>query len=166
MIRNPIDAAIRVSPHLSALIEHCVNDPDADMPITLAMVRSYISGLLPTTFKEAEHRHHFDVSESILDELDALLEEFGGDMLAVNFMQTVASEALSRVIEHVVGDENRENPPTLATVREAMVSGLLSRMVGEGALEDDEDDNLQAEIEALIDRFGNDALAESFIRYE
>ena len=47
-----------------------------------------------------------------------------------------------------------------------MVSGLLSRMVGEGALEDDEDDNLQAEIEALIDRFGNDALAESFIRYE
>jgi hypothetical protein len=33
-------------------------------------------------------------------------------------------------------------------------------------LEDDEDDTLQSEIEALIEQFGADTLAEDFLRYE
>jgi len=65
-----------------------------------------------------------------------------------------------------MNDENRENPPTLAVVRQAMTSGLLTRLVGEGVLDDDEDDSLQAEIEALIERYGADALAEGYLRYE
>lgn len=166
MVRNPIDAAARVSPQLSALIEGRVNDPDADQPVTLALVRAFMAGLLPLPFREAERLHHFDVSESLLDELDALIEEYGGDVLAINFAKVGASEPLSRVIEAVVNDENRENPPTLAAVREAMATGLLTRLVGEGVLNDDEDDPLLAEIDALIDRVGADALAEGFIRYE
>lgn len=166
MIRNPIDVATRVSPKLSALIESRINDPDAEQPVTLASVRVFFAGLLPAEFKETERLHHFDFSESILDELDALIEEFGGGALAVDFAQHVASEPLSRVIEAVVNDENRENPPTLATVREAIVSGLPSSLVGEGVLEDDEDETLLAEIEALIQRFGADSLAEGFLRYE
>ena len=47
MIRNSIDVANRVSPNLSALIESQVNDPDAEQPVTLATVRTFISGLLP-----------------------------------------------------------------------------------------------------------------------
>lgn len=76
--------------------------------------------------------YHFDVAESILDELDDLIEEHGGDALAIDFSRVGASEPLSRVIGAVVNDENREQPPTLAAVRTAMTAGLLTRLVGEG----------------------------------
>ena len=47
-----------------------------------------------------------------------------------------------------------------------VVAGLGARLVGDGVLEDDEDDGLLAEIEGLIDRFGEDVLAENLLRYE
>ena len=166
MIRNPIDVASRVSPELSELIERQINDPDAKQPITLASVRIFVAGLLSTEFKESERLHHFDVGDSILDELDALIEEFGGGVLAGDFAQAVASEPLSRVIEAVMSDDSRDNLPTLATVREAIISGLPSSLVGEGALEDDESETLLAEIDTLIERHGDDLLAEGFLRYE
>lgn len=166
MIRNSIDIATRVSPNLSALIESRVNDPDAEQPITLTMVRTFIAGLLPPAFDETEQLHHFDVDASLLDELDALIEEYGETALAIDFAQNTASEPLSRVIDAVINDENRENPPTLETIKEAIASGLPARLVGDGVLEDDEDDALLAEIEALIRRHGADALAEEFLRYE
>ncbi len=166
MIRNPVDVATRVSPRLSALIESRVSDPDAPQPVTLAAVRIFVAGLLSSDFKEAEQLHHFDLGDSVLDELDALIEEFGSGAPAIDFAQQTASEALSRVIEAVLDDENREFDPTLTTVREAIVAGLPSRLVGEGVFEDDEDDNLLVEVDALIDRFGPDALAEGFLRYD
>lgn len=166
MIRNSIDVANRVSPNLSALIESQVNDPDAEQPVTLATVRTFISGLLPPSLSETERLHHVDIDASLFDELDALIEEFGETALAIDFAQNIASEPLSRVIEAVMNDENRENPPTLETVKEAMASGLSARLVGDGVLEEDEDDALLAEIEALIRRYGADSLAEDFLRYE
>jgi hypothetical protein len=166
MIPPPIDITSRVSPQLSALLRSRINDPESDQPITLIVVRRFLADLLPTDFKEAEHLHHFDISESLLDELDALIEEFGETALAVDFAQVNASEQLSRAIETVVNDENRENPPTLATVRDAIVAGLGARLVGDGVLEEDEDDTLQSEIENLIEYFGADTLAEEFLRYE
>jgi len=90
MIRNPIDPAVRVSPQLSALIESRVNDPDVDQPITLAQVRAFMADLLPAPFKEAERLHHFDVAESIPDELNALIEEYGKDALAIDFIRVSA----------------------------------------------------------------------------
>ena len=166
MIRNSIDVANRVSPNLSALIESQVNDPDAEQPVTLAAVRTFISGLLPPSLSETERLHHVDIDASLFDELDALIEEFGETALAIDFAQNIASEPLSRVIEAVMNDENRENPPTLETVKEAIASGLSARLVGDGVLEEDEDDTLLAEIEALIRRYGADSLAEDFLRYE
>ncbi|MEW5943771.1 MAG: hypothetical protein AB1710_07960 [Pseudomonadota bacterium] len=166
MIRHPIDVATRVSPELTRLIESLVNDPDADQPITLASVRMFVARELPDEARETERLHHFDTGESLVDELDALIEQYGEDVLAIDFVQAKASEQLSRVIEAVLNDENRENPPTLAVVREAIAAGLANRLVGEGGLEDDEDDTLLPEIEDLIDRFGDDALAEDFLRYE
>ena len=166
MTHNPIDVASRVSPRLSALLASRLNNPECEQPVTLMAVRRFLADLLPTDFKEAERLHHFDVDASLLDELDALIEEFGASALAVDFVQTAASEPLSRAIEWVVNDENRENPPTLSTIRDALIAGLGSRLVGDGVLEDDEDDTLQSEIEALIDQFGADTLAEDFIRYE
>ena len=166
MIRNPIDIDARVSCNLSALIESQVGDPDAEQPVTLASVRAFIAGLLPTSLDETERMHHFDIDASLLDELDALIEEYGGDVLAIDFAQNTASEALSRVIDAVMNDENRENPPTLGVIRDAVTSNLPAKLVGDGMLEDDEDDTLLAEIETLIRRYGEDALAEQFLRYE
>jgi len=166
MIRNPIDVASRVSPRLSALLGSRVNNPECEQPVTLMAVRRFLADLLPDDFKEAERLHHFDVDVSMLDELDALIEEFGGTALAVDFVQVNASEALSRAIESVVNDENRENPPTLDVVRDALLAGLGASLVGNGVLDEDEDDTLLAEIDALIEHFGADALAEEYLRYE
>jgi hypothetical protein len=66
----------------------------------------------------------------------------------------------------VLNDENRENSPTLETIREAILDGLPGRLVGDGVLEEDEDDQLLPEIDNLIERYGGDALAEEYLRYE
>ncbi len=166
MIRNPIDAAVYVSPELSALIESRMNDPLVEQPLTLAQMRAFVADVLPETYDEAESMHHFDVSESLLDELDHLIAGFGEDALAADFTEVSASEALSRVIEAVADDENRENPATLSAVQEAMASGLVTRLIGEGVLEEDEDETLQLEIQSLIDRYGADAIAETYLRLE
>lgn len=166
MTRNPIDVASHVSPRLSALLGSRVDNPECEQPVTLMAVRRFLADLLPAEFNEAERMHHFDVDASLLDELDALVEEFGAAALAVDFVQSSASEPLSRAIEWVVNDDNREHPPTLATVRDALLDGLGARLVGDGAIEDDEADTLQSEIEALIEYFGADTLAETLLRYE
>src|SRR5690242_17338078 len=166
MISDSVDISTRVSSNLSALIESRVGDPDAEEPVTLASVRAFLAGLLPASLDESEKLHHVDIDESLLDELDALIEEYGGDVLAIDFARSDASEALSRVIDAVMGDENRENPPTLGVIKDAITSGLPARLVGDGDLEDDEDETLVAEIESLIRRHGEDALAEQFLRYE
>jgi hypothetical protein len=166
MTRNSIDVSSRVSPRLSALLRARINNPECEQPVTLMAVRRFLADLLPADFNEAEHMHHIDVSESLLDELDALIEEYGPTALAVDFAQAYASEQLSRAIEAVVNDENRENPPTLATIRDALIDGLGARLVGDGVMDEDEDDTLQSEIEALIEHFGADTLAEDFLRYE
>jgi hypothetical protein len=166
MIRNPIDIASRTSPELSGLIEAIVNQLDSDEPVTLAAVRSFIENELPVNLSEDEHLHRFDTCESLVDELDALIEGFGESAAAIDFVSAFASEPLSRAIETVLNDENRENPPTLGTIREALASGLAARLIGDGVLEEDEADMLMPEIEELIERSDAEALAENFLRYE
>lgn len=166
MIHNPIDIATRVTPGLSELLERLVNDPNLEEPPTLGDARRYFTGLLPPDFNEAERMHHFDISESLLDELNTLIAEFGEGTPAMDFIRANASEALTRVIEAVVNDENRENPPTLKVVQEAIVNGISARLVGEGVMDEDEDETLSAEIEGLIEHYGEDELAEKFLRYE
>jgi hypothetical protein len=139
---------------------------DTDEPITLAAIRSFITHDLPAEIDETEHMHHFDIDESLIDELDALVDQFGESAAAVDFVYAFASEALSRAIEEVMNDENRENPATLAAVKEALDGGLSSRLIGDGVLEEDEADMLMPELESLIERFGPDATAEDFLRYE
>jgi len=192
MIRNPIDIASRVSPELSSLIETIINQLETDEPVTLAAVRSFIAHDLPGEISETEQMHHFDVDESLVDELDELIAQFGESAAAADFIHAFASEQLTRVIEEVVNDENRENPAThafaseqltrvieevvndenrenpatLEDVREAILDGLGGSLVGDGVLDEEEDDVLLPEIEDLIDRFGTDAPAEDFLRYE
>lgn len=166
MIRNPLDVSSRVSPRLSALLKSRAEDPDCEQPITLATVRHFLADLLPSDFKEAERLHHFDLAPSLLDELDGLIEEFDASALAIDFVRAHASEPLTRAIEAVVNDEHLENPPTLDAVRDAIVDGLGARLVGEGVLDEDEDDTLLSEIDTLIEQLGADTLAEEVMRYE
>jgi hypothetical protein len=166
MIRNPIDIASRVSPELSDLIQSIIDQLDTDEPITLSAVRSFITNELPGEIDESEEMHHFDTDESLVDELDVLIDQFGESAVAVDFVHAFASEPLSRAIEAVMDDQEQENPVTLSEVQEALVAGLTSRLVGDGVLEDDEADMLMTEIESLIEHYGPDATAEDFLRYE
>jgi len=166
MIRNPIDIASRVSPELTSLIETIITQLESDEPVTLGIVRTFITYDIPEEMSEVEEMHHFDVEESVIDELDELIEEFGESAPAVDFIYAYASEPLTRVIETVINDENRENMATLTTVKEALLGGLAARLVGDGVLEDDEADQLLPEIDSLIERFGDDAPAEDYLRYE
>ncbi len=167
MIHQPIDISTRISPELSQIIERLSNDLDSEEPLTLSDVRRIVAEMLPSSFNESEARHRFDVDESLLDELDALIEEYGDHAAAIEFVQHEASEALSRVIETVAGEETyAEIPLTLAAVREALMSGVASRLTGEGALEEDEEATLLEELDGLIDRYGALALAEDFVRFE
>ncbi|HLY96904.1 MAG: hypothetical protein ACM3W8_05705 [Sideroxydans sp.] len=166
MIRNPIDISGRVSPELSSLIQGIIDQLDTDEPITLSAVRSFIVNDLPAEIDESEEMHHFDVDESLIDELDVLIDQFGESAVAVDFVHAFASEALSRAIDALMDDQDQENPVTLSEVRDAIVDGLGSRLVGDGVLEEDEADMLMPEIESLIEHYGPDAPAEDFLRYE
>lgn len=166
MIRNPIDIASRVSPELSSFIQTIIDRLESDDPVTLGAVRSFITDDLPAEISETEEMHHFDVEESLVDELDELIEGFGESAAAVDFISATVSEPLSRVIEEVINDENRDNVATLGDVRAAILQGLPSRLVGNGVLDEEEDDLLLPEIDSLIEQNGEDALAEEFLRYE
>lgn len=164
-MKHPVDVETRVSAELSGFIESLVNDPDREEPPTLNDARAALLGL---AVEEAEASEmHPQERESALIELDDLIDEHGGDMLAVNFIASKASEDLSRVIEAASNDPALPDQPTLGAVREAMlVEGLTARLAGDGVIEADEDQTLLAEIDALIERYGPDAVAETFTRFE
>src|SRR5512145_2020440 len=166
MIRNPIDIASHVSPELSGLIQSVIDQLDTDEPITLSAIRSFIVNDLPAEIDETEEMHHFDTDESLIDELDVLIDQFGESAAAIDFVHVFASEPLSRAIETLMDEENRENPLTLSQVMDALGNGLASRLVGDGVLEDDEADMLMAELGSLLEHYGADATAETFLRYE
>lgn len=162
MIRS-IDISTQVSPELSEILEAHVNNPDAIEDVTLGSVRAALAaGELGDRYDV--DRLHPETGGGLLDELDALIDEYGGEALAIDFLRDTASEALSRVIEAVMA--GAALPPSLGDVRDAMQGGLLARLVGEGAIEEDEDETLAQELEELIDRYGVDAPAEQFIHYE
>jgi len=164
-MRFPSDVASRVSPGLCAIIEQMVNDPDREEPPTLADVRSVVRHRV-TTAELRDEAMHPQERTSVLRELDDLVDEFGGEAAAFDFVAAKASEGLSRIIETAMNDPLVRNAPTLGRVRDAMAHGLIARMVGDGSIDPDEDQTLLGEIDGLIERYGRDAVAEDFVRFE
>jgi hypothetical protein len=163
-MRHPIDVETHVSAELSRFMESLVNDPDREEPPTLDDARA---ALLEVAIQEAgATAMHPQERESLTSELDDLIGEYGGDVLAVNFVAAKASEDLSRLIEAAADDPVLPDQPTLGAVRDAMLQGLTARLVGDGIIEADQDQTLLAEIDALIERYGPDAIGEMFIRFE
>jgi hypothetical protein len=167
MMHTPVDAAYNVSPELSIILENRLNNPDIDQPVTLGDVRDHLQSIIPDNVIESENLHpQFDANDAPLEELDALIEEYGEEAPAMEFTRTYASEPLTRIIETAINDNNREAPPTLEDIRMLLASGGSSRLVGDGVLEEDEDDPLLEEVDFLIGRHGSDMLAEDLMRYE
>ena len=159
-----IDIADSVSDELSQILEAAINDPDADETPTLGWVRRIVSRTMDGEEYQADHLH-FDQNRSLLEEIDDLIEQFGNDAPAIDFVTVKASESLTRIISALM-DTGASTPPTLYMVREAMLHGLVARLVGDGLIDPDEDETLQEEIETLISHYGQDTVAENFLRYE
>ena len=164
-MRPPIDVATRVSPELSAVMEQMINDPDREEQPTLAQLGAALRESKGEEAMEVESLHPQD-RISLTAELDDLIEEYGDDAPVIDFVVTKASEALSRVIEAAMDDVSLPEEPTLGAVRQALVQGLAARLIGEGAIELDDDAALMAEIDELIRRYGENAVAEDLIRFE
>jgi hypothetical protein len=165
-IRPSIDVATRVSPELSAIIEGLVNDPDREVPpqtleeVRVALIRRGTAGT-----RETEFLHPQDEA-SLLVELDRLIEEYGKEAPAIDFVVVKASEGLSRIIQAAMDSIRFPRAPTLAAVREAMVSGLTARLIGEGAIDEDDEGVLLGEIDEMIRCYGEESLAETLVRFE
>ncbi len=165
-IRPSIDVATRISPELSATIEGLVNDPDRELPPqTLGEVRVALVERGTGEALEMEFLHPQDET-SLLVELDRLIEEYGEEATAIDFVVIKASEGLSRLIQAAMDDISFRRMPTLRAMREAMVNGLTARLIGDGAIDEDDEGVLLGEIEELIRRYGEDTPAETLIRFE
>src|ERR1035437_8232425 len=121
-MRNASEANERVSRELSAVIESICDDPDIEEPVTRGFVRDGIRKAI-AGFAEAWRIHRFGDEEMLCAETDALIEEYGEDVLASDLVNVKASEDLSIVIEAVVDDTDEDVVATLGTVRQAMADG-------------------------------------------
>lgn len=165
-IRHSIDVATRISPELSEIIVGLLNSPALEEPPrTLEEVRAALMEGGTSDARETEFLHPRD-EMSPLVELDRLIEEYGAEATAIDFVGVKASEGLSRVIQAAIDDIRFMHAPTLGALREAMANGLTARLIGEGALDEDDEGVLLGEIEDLIRQHGEDTPAESLIRFE
>ena len=128
-IRLSIDVATRVSAALSALLGSMTEDPDRETPPTLDDVRAVLLRRVKAGAHETEFLHPKD-RDSLLVELDALIEEYGREALAMAFVAERASEALSRVIEAALEDPDLPGEPTLGAAVVEPRRGLASRVLG------------------------------------
>lgn len=157
-----IDVPGRIGPMLRQIMVRLSNDPDLEQPVTLGQVKQALhSGLIQSL--QDEGKLDLVGSEAVYSELDAAMEEYGSDALAESFIEALVSDNLGKVIEEAV---QNLRAPTLGGVRQAMLSGLTSALVGRGMIDPDEDDTLLGEIDDLIDIHGDDALAEEFLGHE
>lgn len=75
------------------------------------------------------------------------------------------SENLHTVIAFELNNPEGEQPPTLGTVLTSMNKGLVSRLIENGKIPRGDDYTIFEEIRTLIERHGEDALAQDFMRY-
>ncbi len=155
----PEDVFENTSDEMSAVIASVLDDDELDQPATLASVREAILAQVKTVTIPL-NRFSSDEWQGLRDEIDALIDEYDADALAVRFLRPWASEALQRLIEaglDGLGDV------TLGDLFEAMEAGLLAQLIGQGEIDDDEAQTVIAELQNLIDRHGADALVEDFL---
>lgn len=155
------DVYENTSEALSTVIEKVLDDDEIAQPATLISVREEILKDIKTATIPL-NRFSDDQVQELRDEIDYLIDEYGEDALAVRFLKPLASQALTQLIE---AGMDRLGEPTLAQLFNEMENGLLADLIARGELDDDEAQTVIAELQALIDKHGNDAIAEEFVRY-
>jgi hypothetical protein len=163
--RPPIEPERHVSNALAAAMEAIANDPDLDEPVTLALVRDKLRQRLAAQGVEATRRE-FGEEQSLYAETEALIDEYGEDVLALELTAVKASDELSDVIEAFLDNTDADILPSLGRVRAEMAENWLARLAGEGVIEPDDEQGLLAEIDALIERYGPDLPAENLLRFD
>ena len=154
----PEDVFQNTSDGLSAVIEAVLDDDEIAQPATLASVREAVLSDIKTTTIPL-NRFSTEQSQELRDEIDALIDEYGDDALAVRFMQPWGSEPLGRLIEAGLDELGA---PSLGRILALAERGLLARLIAQGEIDDDEAQTVIAELRRLIERHGEDALAEDF----
>ena len=155
------DVYENTSEALSTVIEHVLDDDEIAQPATLASVREEILKDIKTTTIPL-NRFSDDQVQELRDEIDYLIDEYGEDAFAERFLKPRASQALTLLIEAGI---DKLGEPTLAQLFAELESGLLANLIGKGELDDDEAQTVTAELQALIEKHGTDAIAEEFVRY-
>ncbi len=155
------DVYENTSDALSAVIEKVLDDEEIAQPASLAAVREEVlKGVETATIPL--NRFSDDQLQELRDEIDYLIDEFGVDDLAVRFLKPRASQALTQLIDAGI---NKLGEPSLAQLFDELESGLLASLIGKGEIDDDEAQTVTAELQALIDKHGPDAIAEEFVQF-
>ena len=155
----PEDVFENTSDELSAVIARVMDDDEQAQPATLASVRQAILAEVDTPTLPL-NRFSSDQWQQLRDEIEALIEEYDADALAMRFHKPRASEPLCKLIEAGMAELGE---PTLAALFEITEQGLLAHLIGQGEIEDDEAQTVLAELSQLIERHGPDALAEDYV---
>ena len=146
---------------LSAIIQKVLNDEEIAQPATLSSVREEVLKDVKTITIPL-NTFSTDQLQELRNEVEALIEEYGNDALAVRFFKPRASHSLTKLIE---AGMDKRGEPTLSQLFNELEQGLLAKLIAEGELDDDEAQTVTAELKALIDKHGEDAIAEDFVRY-
>ncbi len=155
------DVYENTSEALSAVIEKVLDDEEVAQPATLAMVREEVLKSVDTVSLPL-NRYSDDSTQELRDEIEYLIEEYGQDALALRFLKPRASQALTQLIE---AGMDKRGEITLGQLFDELESGLLANLIAKGELDDDEAQTVTAELQAMIDKHGADAVAEEYVRY-
>lgn len=148
-----INGGSRPSEELSQALQTILFDADEDEVVTLGEACERLKEMLAEEGIDAGRSG--DGGQTIYGELQALVEEYGEDTPAHEFVALKASDALSGVIEALL-EQGDADEVTIGLVREA---------VQEAVIDPDAEQALVAELDALIDRYGEDAPAEDVLPF-
>jgi hypothetical protein len=162
----PTDLADQASPALTQVLQRVLDDPERDEAATLATVREAVSrGLVDAMIRRGELNEA--ERDTLPEELDELIEEYGEEVAAVHLLRFRASGPMSSLIRQLAARRaDPEYPVTLGDVRAEIEAGLAAELVGEGLLDPEAEDALGPEADRLIHMHGQEALAEELLSPE
>jgi len=156
------DLAATISDDLALVFSTLLKDPDAEQPANLRVVyKAMRKGLVAKLI--ADGNLDPEAEDDLLEEMQDLIEEHGGDTLAQDFVRSRVSAALEIVIQAALDGDAGVQVATLGELREAVAQGLVAHLVGMGEIDADEDETLAAEIQSLVDEHGEDTPVEDLL---
>ncbi len=155
------DLALTTSKTLALAISLAAKAPAQPEPLTLGVLQRSLRGPLRERLLQ-QYRIMQEELEALDEELALLIEEHGGDARADAFAEFNASPALAGAIALLLEGSEPDQPPTLATLRQALARGLATSLAAHGEIDLDDEHTLLAEVEALIALHGEDTPAEWF----